>query len=186
MIDTQIAFDLPLLDRIQQQYRQAPQLVDEAIRMDIVPFARKHVDTTLRVEPGPASAAYPLRWTPSRHPEDRNKRPNTRYGYYSRQKAAFFATDGFGGGIPYRRRHKIVRGWHVLGDYRDGFGGIRITHDSRIALFVFGMWQQQYLMDIGWASFGDQIQVLSLDLNDRLALAVSRIGDVIASGGVVA
>lgn len=31
-----------------------------------------------------------------------------------KQKRAFFATDGFGGGIPYKRTGKIVAGWSIV------------------------------------------------------------------------
>jgi hypothetical protein len=181
VIEAQIAFDTSHLDRIQAMYRQAPALVDQAVRKDIVPLARHWVDKHLRTEPGPP--VYPIRWTPSKHAEDANKKPNTRWGYYSRQKAAFFATNGFGGGIPYTRQHKLVRGWHVIGDYTGGFGGIRITHDSRIAMFVWGIWQQEYHHITGWPYWIGQLTALSLELDDRLLLAVQRVGDLIAQGG---
>jgi len=181
VIQAQIVFDTSHLDRIQAMYHQASALVNEAVRQDIVPFARHFVDKNLRTEPG--AAVHPIRWMPSRHPEDQNKKPNTRWGYYSRQMAAYFATDGFGAGIPYIRQHKLVRGWHVVGDYEQGFGGIRITHDSRIAMFVWGIWQQLFHAITGWPYWLDQLTALSLDLDDRLLQAVQRVGDLIAQGG---
>lgn len=179
-IDIAVAFDTNGLDQVQAQFQQAPQATDRAIRRDIVPYARHFVDTRLRVEPGVPQS--PLRWTPSRHPEDRGKRPNTVWGYYSRQKAAYFATNGFGAGIPYHRQHRLIRGWHVIGDYRGGFGGIRVTHDSRISLFVVGKWQQRYHQDTGWPQVASELQVLSVELNERMEQVVHWVGEEIAQG----
>ncbi len=179
-IAIQVAFDTDALDAIQQAYRQAPALTDRVVKRDVAPFVRHQVDKTLRREPGPV--VYPIRWTPSRHPGDRGKRPNTRWGYYSRQKAAFFATNGFGAGIPYRRTHRLIRGWHVVGDYKNGFGGIKVTHDSPTSRFVFGRWQQQYHAITGWPQVASVLQVISLEANERLALAAQTVGEAIARG----
>lgn len=180
MIEAQIVFDTTHLETIQALYRQAPELTHQAVRQDIVPYARHWVDKRLRIEPGAPSR--PIRWTPSSHAEDQNKTPNTRWGYYSRQKAAYFATNGFGAGIPYQRQHKLVRGWHVIGDYQGGLGGLRVTHDSPIALYVWGIRQQLFHALTGWPYFLDELTVLSLELDDRLLLAVERIGNFIAQG----
>ena len=181
LVAVDLALDTDGLEAIQALYRQAPGLTHHAVRKDLVPFARHYVDKTLRVEPG--DPVHPIRWTPSRHPEDRAKPPNTRWGYYSRQKAAYFATNGFGAGIPYTRQHTLVREWHVIGDYEAGFGGITVRNDSRVAIYVYGQWQQLFHALTGWPSAGSQLQILSLELNDRLWLAVQRIGDLIAQGG---
>jgi hypothetical protein len=168
------------LDAVQALYRQAPEMTDRAVRRDLVPFARHYVDRNLRREPG--TPVRPLRWAPSRHPEDRDKPPNTRWGYYSRQKAAYFFTDGFGAGIPYHRTHHLVRGWHVTADYANGFGGIRVHHDSEVSLFVVGKWQQRYHYDTGWPQAASELQILSLQLDERLEQIVFWVGEDINRG----
>lgn len=68
--------------------------------------------TALQKQPG--SPNYPIRWTPA---ANQNRPPNTRWGYYSRQKAAFFATDGFGRGIPTRRTGAVSQAWSITVNY---------------------------------------------------------------------
>jgi hypothetical protein len=52
--------------------------------------------TLQRLQQEPGSPHYPIRWTSLR------------------QKRAFFASDGFGRGIPTRRTHALSRGWDVF------------------------------------------------------------------------
>ena len=187
MFSVQVAFDLEQIDAIRAAFIAAPQMTDERVRKDVVPFVRHAVDLTLRVEPGPV--VTPIEWTPSRHAADQRKRPNVwQFGapYYSRQKAAFFATNGFGHGIPYRRRHELVKGWHVIGDYQGGFGGILITNDWDKAIYVVGHQQQKYHHTTGWDEAASQIQRISIEANERLALVAVRVGQAIARGERVA
>jgi hypothetical protein len=187
MVSVQAAFDVEQIDAIRAAFVAAPQKTDEGVRKDVVPFVRHEVDKTLRVEPGPV--VIPIEWTPSRHAADRNKVPNVwNFGppYYSRQKAAFFATHGFGHGIPYRRKHDLVKGWHVIGDYKGGFGGILITNDWDKAIYVVGRRQQKYHHTTGWDEAVSEIQRISLEANERLALVALRVGQAIARGEQVA
>jgi hypothetical protein len=63
----------------------------------------------LQQEPG--TVKRPVRWTPA---AIQNKPPNTRWGYYSKQKAAFFASNGFGRGIPTKRSHALSQAWQAI------------------------------------------------------------------------
>lgn len=51
-----------------------------------------------------------------------------------KQKKAFFATKGFGGGIPYRRTGKNQRGW-LLQKLEDGY---RLANEEPSAFFIWG------------------------------------------------
>lgn len=51
-----------------------------------------------------------------------------------KQKRAFFATNGFGGGIPYRRKGKLERAW-VLTSMENGY---RLANEESGAFFVWG------------------------------------------------
>lgn len=72
---------------------------------------------------------YPIRW-------DSQK-----------QRKAFFATNGFGGGIPHKRTHKMRLGWKVKAITQGTKTGVSITNKRRGAGAVFGLprtgWQSR-------------------------------------------
>jgi len=173
MYRVKIAFDTSTLDAVHDLAQTLPERVKEVAKKDIRPFVSQEVDKRLRIEPPPRSGK--VRWTPSRHAEDANKKPNTSFGYYSRQKAAFFAKNGFGHGIPYQRTHQLVRSWQVRGDYTDSFSGITVSNTAPAAMFVVGPWQQGFHQDTGWPSAGNELQIISDLAEDRLRLAWARL-----------
>jgi hypothetical protein len=148
MFTARAAFDTQLLEDVQIFAQSLPELVDEGVRRDLRPFVSQMVDKTLRVEPG--KPKYPLRWQSEK------------------QRRAYFATNGFGQGIPYKRTHKTARGWSVRADYKSGFGGITITNSAPHAKYVFGPPQQLFHSDTGWKFAPDVLQVISLEANERL------------------
>lgn len=163
-LNAEVAISRDLLDELATAAATMPDAIDQYARREVRPFASQWVDRTLRRAPGPAK--HPIQWTPSKHPEDADKPPNTRWGYYSRQKAKFFATNGFGGGIPYTRSGKFVSGWHVRADYEGGLSSIRVYHEDEVEQFITGRHQQQFHRNTGWPSSIEQLQALSLALND--------------------
>jgi hypothetical protein len=192
MFSVQVAFDVTQIETIQAAFIAAPQKTDEGVRKDVVPFVRHAVDKTLRVEP--PQAVTPIEWTPSRHSADQNKAPNV-FGfgapYYSRQKAYFFWK--IWTGQRYRRTHQLVKGWHVIGDYKGGFGGILIYNDAKMsgrageqidykAIYVVGRRQQKFHRNTGWPEAASEIQRISIEANERLALVAQRVGLAIARG----
>jgi hypothetical protein len=150
-----VAFDMDILDEVREAVKVMPERMDRAIRRDIRPFVSQEVDKTLRQEPPVRRwpGDYPIEWTSER------------------QRRAYFATDGFGAGIPYQRTHEFMHGWHVRADYSpSGFGEIAITHDSDKEVFITGRRQQRFHAITGWPSSGDVLQVISLEANDRLEM----------------
>lgn len=69
--------------------------------------------THLQQEPG--KPKYPIRWTTLR------------------QKRAFFASDGFGRGIPTKRTHKLSQSWDVTVNIQQ----ISLFENYRVALITF-------------------------------------------------
>lgn len=93
-----------------------------------------------RAAVAPSGVAHPIQWTSDK------------------QRRAYFATDGFGAGIPYRRTGKVNRGWELFAVERAG-GQVEIVllNTDPAAPFVFGTFnnndrtQQQFHRNSGWS-----------------------------------
>lgn len=77
-----------------------------------------------------------------------------------RQRRAYFATRGFGKGIPYRRTGKLLRSWQFV----DLQNGIEVRNNAPYAAFVYGRlgvragaWKQQFHTNTGWITAADVI-----------------------------
>lgn len=150
-----IAFDLDILDRVRALAAQLPDEVERMVKRDIRPFVSQEVDKRLRRNPG--KVHYPIQWTSEK------------------QRRAFFATDGFGHGIPYKRTGGLVKSWHVRGDYRQGFGGISVFNDNPAAEYVQGRRQQFFHTKTGWASAPNELQLISFMAQERLEQGYARL-----------
>lgn len=123
--------DTPALRRVQQFARDFPDLARESAFRNIVPFVERRVEIQLRRNiPGPAKK--PIQWTSEK------------------QRKAFFATDGFGHGIPYRRTGRLAASWEVLTQVRDTGLTISIVNDNPAAPFVYGGFKQIFHTNTGW------------------------------------
>lgn len=67
-----------------------------------------------------------------------------------KQRRAYFATNGFGAGIPYKRTGEMVNNIHFK--YGEGGGSDYVTAeaDSPYAQFVVGQYQQGFHKNTGW------------------------------------
>jgi len=135
------------LRAVQDAAAQLPQAIDRWARREVRPFVTQQVDRRFRQEPG--RVHYPIEWTSER------------------QRLAFFATDGFGRGIPYQRTGDLVKAWHVRADYTGGLTEIRVFNDAPASEYVYGdergQHQQQFHRNTGWPRFVDVIQAVALE-----------------------
>lgn len=100
-------------------------------------------ETTQQIRPGaldelgytPGKSKSPVRWTPA---AIQDKPPNTQFGYYSKQKAAYFATNGFGKGIPYQRTGRSAKSWFVRSSTKDNVYFLNIGTSWKDAKYVYG------------------------------------------------
>lgn len=92
--------------------------------------ARNQLLQELQTQPGPPK--YPLKWQSER------------------QRRAFFATDGFGHGIPYRRTGRLSAGWKVTAVFERDGGVIKATNDTPYAEYVQGVMAQDMHIITGW------------------------------------
>lgn len=67
-----------------------------------------------------------------------------------RQRRAFFATQGFGGGIPHVRTHALSQGWQAQITALNGGGEVSLFNDVPGINYVEGFNQQPFLAAVGW------------------------------------
>jgi hypothetical protein len=85
----------------------------------------------LQTEPG--KVKYPIKWKSEK------------------QRRAFFATNGFGKGIPTRRNHKLVQGWKLVVTYLpDAIAQVAFTNPVSYRRYVTGRDQQPFHAITGW------------------------------------
>lgn len=87
--------------------------------------------------PGPP--VYPIRWKSER------------------QRRAFFASKGFGKGIPTRRTYAIVKGWHVVYLPTQTGGAVSLINEVPGMQYVQGDNVQPFHLDTGWVQRGDVV-----------------------------
>jgi hypothetical protein len=91
--------------------------------------AQTSAETLARLQREPGAVKYPIQWTSER------------------QRRAFFATNGFGAGIPYRRTGGLARSWVITNAIQSGRYTITLANTSRAAKFVYGTLNMQSLND---------------------------------------
>lgn len=147
MIRTNVTRDTDLLARIGEAAETLPDAIHQWTHREVRPYVSQQVQRRFRQEPG--AVHYPIEWTSEK------------------QRMAFFATDGFGHGIPYRRTGELVKDWHVRADYRNGLTSIAVYNDAPAAEYVYGneqgQHQQQFHRNTGWPRFVDEIQAIMLN-----------------------
>lgn len=94
----------------------------------------------------PGAVKYPIQWTSEK------------------QRRAFFATDGFGSGIPYKRTNNLAKSWDVTTSTVNREVFITISNDNEAVKFVVGSlardatvaqrFKQQFHTNTGWQNAG--------------------------------
>lgn len=116
-------FDLTPFEQIDRTARDAPKLLQTALKRQQGRL-RTRILKQLRKTPG--RPHYPLRWKSER------------------QRRAFFATNGFGGGIPYARTGKLEAGWDARFTFSGDGGSFVVENDTPYARYVVGYDQQPF------------------------------------------
>lgn len=129
MFSVQISVPIDVFDAVNDQLQQTPVLMERAYNRASSRL-RSRLLEQLRQQPG--APQYPLRWMSER------------------QRRAYFATNGFGHGIPYQRTGALAQGWHVEYGSLDNGGAITIWNDAPSEVYVEGYQQQPFHQDTGW------------------------------------
>lgn len=110
------------------------------LQTKVKPVLQKQVDATFGRDPGPVK--YPIEWTTEK------------------QRKAFFATDGFGSGIPFKRSNQLTDSWVVVVGYQLRENLITLYNPKSYAQFVYpGSRQQRFHARTGWGRDFDKYYV---------------------------
>jgi hypothetical protein len=116
----------------------APEVANKLIA-DVVNQERDRLLVQFRKEPPPA--AHPIIWTSER------------------QRRAYFASGGFGGGIPSTRKHALVNAWRLIVVYEPGrITRILLENADPARPYVIGRQQQKMHLVTGWYQEAPLIQ----------------------------
>lgn len=130
------------------------------------------VETALLAElrDTPPNVKYPIDWTSER------------------QRRAFFATDGFGRGIPTRRTGKVQAGWIVITDNSNGTFIVRVMNDVSYSRWVYGslaktgqQYQQRFHKNTGWQPANETVFYWLDVIRDEYSARMNRITDTITT-----
>jgi hypothetical protein len=133
MINLTVLIDDDIIVAYQELIRDLPNLSRRAFRGEIERLSRPMLEE-LRADPGPVVYANngKLRWKSER------------------QRRAFFASNGFGGGIPYVRTGGLSAAWEVDITGTGVDLDVHVINDSPAAQYVQGDDQQPFHIDTGW------------------------------------
>lgn len=118
-----------IFEAIAEQVQKTPALVKRGLPRVTRPIDKRML-AELSAEPGPPR--YPIRWKSER------------------QRRAYFATNGFGRGIPSRRSGTLNRNWKVKTVFNADGGLIYTENDTPYARYVQGDDAQTFHLDTGW------------------------------------
>ncbi|HML22098.1 MAG TPA: hypothetical protein PKD09_10630 [Aggregatilinea sp.] len=181
MFEAALAYDKDAIAAMAWALEAAPITTLEQAEDQIVPWFEDQLDSTLRL--APENVFHPIDWTLSKHPEDAAKPWNTPRGY-SRQKAAYFATRGFGRGIPTQRTNTMIRAWKVYVRIRRYEMEIGARNETPYTRYVQGRDRQDFHRNTGWAFAPDVLQELSPQATDLLLLVFHQTVREVAHGQV--
>lgn len=146
MIRAEVRVDDDVLDAIADTAKQSPKLMHTAMRRNMRRLATRLLK--------------PLKKEP---PVWRGKRR----WKSEKQRRAYFATNGFGAGIPYVRTHGLVRAWRVeFKNNTPASGVITLVNDTHAAQFVQGDFAQPMHLDSGWPQAAPVVAKGREDVNE--------------------
>jgi len=147
MIEFSVTVDTDVLDAIADAAKDAPRRMNKEYAKTIKRVRQRMLDD-LREYPGPVK--YPIRWKSER------------------QRRAYFATDGFGHGIPYVRTNALKEGWTTrIRDRKDG-AVFEVANNAEYAQFVQGGYRQPFHLDTGWETVEEIVARHREDAIDEL------------------
>jgi hypothetical protein len=111
----------------------------------------------LQTIPGPP--VYPIDWTSER------------------QRKAFFASDGFGRGIPTKRTGQIVAEWEGSFEETETGGLLLLQNWNPAVQFLQGVNVQQFHLNTGWVQIDDVADDAHAEMSEVAVLTFYQVGD---------
>lgn len=138
--ELRVKVDSRALRQLEEAYAKAPRAVASALQRTVMPnFVRKALEASNY--PGPV--VYPIEWKSER------------------QRRAFFATNGFGKGIPYKRTGTLKASWFSDVKQLDDAVEAEVGNSADYARFVIWENQQPFHRNTGWTRFDLTVDALA-------------------------
>jgi hypothetical protein len=153
MFSLSIDIDSTSTDALLAAFEQAPRLTNQIIQQTMT-SAMAQMKDSAATYPGPVK--YPIEWASER------------------QRKAFFATNGFGGGIPYQRSGRFGEAWELNYRALENGGQITITNTAKtkrgddLAQYIVGARQQPFHRNTGWPRVDVQMAAIREELIDSI------------------
>lgn len=171
MITVKLDVDVTHLERIPGALKALQEIVPRWADEEVRPFVEQ--ETERRLGKAPGDVHYPIEWTSEK------------------QRMAFFASKGFGHGIPYSRTGKLVLAWGARTDVRNDVTSIAVYNDAPAATYVYGdnkgEHQQQFHLNTGWLTFVEQVEGIAAEASawavDSWGAAVDQLIETGRYGG---
>lgn len=146
MYQVKVTVDTDVLDTLAEAYQKSPRTIKTFLNRSLLPQYLKRIQQ--QWTPYPGAVRYPIQWASDK------------------QRRAFFATNGFGGGIPYQRTRTLQQSWvFAIQDYPGG-AEISIGNTADAARYVIGADQQPFHRNTGWPRIDDEATALTGELTD--------------------
>lgn len=154
MITVDVVLDDTHLRALELAMASIEDVIAAYVRQDLVPAVEALADDRLGEAPG--AVHYPIEWTSEK------------------QRMAFFATDGFGHGIPYQRNEPGIESqWEVTTAATDDATAVLLGNENPAARWVYGdadgADQQRMHINTGWPTFADEAAAIAQEAADSTA-----------------
>lgn len=136
MIRINVKPDTAIWDKIIRDKDKLPGILTPLVRSN-VPYIKNLMLPYLKANPGPVK--YPIKWKTDK------------------QRRAFFASNGFGNGIPTKRTGEIIAAWRVVNKSRGFKGFLQLVNAHPAVDFVQGEDQQPFHKNTGWVTAQETI-----------------------------
>ena len=145
-VSCELLIDTDVIEATRALVAKSPRAVDALVNRSIRNDVTNRVVSRLSVTPGPVK--YPIRWKTER------------------QRKTFFATRGFGRGIPTRRTGAVQSGWELEWSITSGSGSAVVANPVSYAQFVYTPDQQPFHENTGWLDT-EAIDTIILEESER-------------------
>lgn len=155
LINTEILFDTRAIDNLDAFIEAYPELATETARDTFNAVIKTPLLSELRYQP--PKVYYPFVWTTEK------------------QRRAFFATNGFGKGIPYNRTSEMVNKWKVDVFISDGAVIMSASNKSNKVKWVTGKKQQPGHFASGWPKHKETLSFWAQATKEEVSKALNKL-----------